>query len=340
MRFGLDDDQVEIQRTATALLEARSSLERLRENAESNKDDDGLWAELRELGWPGIAVSEEFGGQGYGLVELAVLLEQAGRTLAAVPLFSTAAAALAIESAGSDEQKERWLPGLASGESIGAVGTAIGGRSELAAGAPNAAVAVLFDEEGGARIVDLADALVETVDTIDPTRRYGSVEGPGADMPGDTDAAFDRVICALAAELTGIASRAMEITLAYVKERKQFGTPVGANQAIQHMCATMLLGTESARSAAYHAAWAADASEEKLSEAAAIAHIASVEAGRDVTSAAIQAHGGIGFTWEADPHWFFKRAQLNAQLLGGTGESRARLADIVADHLANGDLDD
>jgi alkylation response protein AidB-like acyl-CoA dehydrogenase len=94
-------------------------------------------------------------------------------------------------------------------------------------------------------------------------------------------------------------------------------------------------------SAAYHAAWAADADEEKLAEAAAVAHIASVDAGREVTQAAIQAHGGIGFTWEADPHWFYKRAQLDAQLFGGTTESRARLADAVADRLvADSDEDD
>ena len=195
-------------------------------------------------------------------------------------------------------------------------------------------MAVLFDEEGGARVVDLADALVEPIDTIDPTRSYGTVEGPGVDLPGDTDAAYDRAITALAAELTGVAARATEITVEYVKDRKQFDKPVAANQAVSHMCATMLLGTESSRSATYHAAWAADADEEKLSEAAAVAHIASVGGARDVTASAIQAHGGIGFTWEADPHWFWKRAQLGAQILGGTGESRARLADSVAERLA------
>ncbi|MCX6393992.1 MAG: acyl-CoA/acyl-ACP dehydrogenase [Solirubrobacterales bacterium] len=337
MRFGFDDDQIEIQRTATALLEARSALDRVRENAEAGTDDNGLWTELCELGWPGIAISEDFGGQGFGLVELAILLEQAGRTLPAVPLLPTATAALAIQTAGSDEQKERWLPGLATGEISGAIGVAVNGRCEVAACAPTAAVAVLFDEEGGARLVDLADALVEPVDTIDPTRRYSSIEGPGVELPGDTDAAFDRAISAMSAELTGVASRATELAVAYVKDRKQFGTPVGAYQAVAHMCAGMLLGTESSRSASYHAAWAADADESKLSEAAAVAHIASVEGARDVTSACIQAHGGIGFTWEADPHWFYKRAQLDAQLLGGTSESRARLADSIADRVGAAD---
>lgn len=337
MRFGFDDDQLEIQRTATGLLEGRSTLDRVREHAEARTEDAELWKELCELGWPGIAISEENGGQGLGVVELTILLEQAGRTLACVPLMPTAAAALAIQHAGSDAQRERWLEPLSTGEVTGAVGTAEGGRAEIAAGAPGAAVAVLFDEEGGARLVDLADALVEPVETIDPTRRYGSIEGPGDDLPGDTDGALDLARVVLAAELTGVASRATEITIAYVKDRKQFETPVGAYQAVSHMCANMYMGVESARSAAYHAAWAADASPDGLAEAASVAHIAAVQSGRDVTSSGIQAHGGIGFTWEADPHWFYKRAQVGAQLLGGTGGARARLARLVSDRLADQD---
>ena len=337
MRFGFDEDQLEIQRTATGLLEGRSTLDRVRENAEAGAEDTDLWNELCELGWPGIAVSEENGGQGLGVVELAILLEQAGRTLACVPLMPSAAAALAIQHAGSDAQRERWLAPLSTGEITGAIGTAVGGRSDLAAGAPGASVAVLFDEEGGARLVDLADALVETVESIDPTRRYGAIEGPGDDLPGDTDGALDLARVVLAAELTGVASRATEITIAYVKDRKQFDTPVGAYQAVSHTCAGMYLGVESARSAAYHAAWAADASPETIAEAASVAHIAALDAGREVTSSAIQAHGGIGFTWEADPHWFYKRAQVSAHLLGGAGSARARLSQLVTDRLVDED---
>ena len=107
------------------------------------------------------------------------------------------------------------------------------------------------------------------------------------------------------------------MTLAYVKERKQFGVPVGSFQAVSHRCAQMLLHTESARSTAYFAAWAADADPERLPEAAALAAAAAAEGGREVTASAIQAHGGIGFTWEADVHWLYKRAQLDTALLGG-----------------------
>ena len=120
------------------------------------------------------------------------------------------------------------------------------------------------------------------------------------------------------------------MTVAYVSERRQFGVPVGAFQAVGHRCAEMLLHTEGARSAAYFASWAADASPERLAEAAGLARVAAGRAGTEVTGSAIQAHGGIGFTWEADVHWLYKRAQLDAALLGGGSRARIALARLVA----------
>jgi alkylation response protein AidB-like acyl-CoA dehydrogenase len=123
------------------------------------------------------------------------------------------------------------------------------------------------------------------------------------------------------------------MTLEYVKDRKQFGVPVGSFQAVSHRCAQMLLATESLRSVAYFAAWAADADPERLPEAAALAAACAAEAGREVTASAIQAHGGIGFTWEADVHWLYKRAQLDALLLGGSAAHRVSLARMAADRV-------
>src|ERR687895_873710 len=116
MDFGLSDDQREIQRTARELLSSRANPERVREHAEAGRADDGLWKELAELGWPGIAVAEEHGGQGLGPVELAALLEELGYACATVPFLGTVLAGLAIEHAGSAEQQAQWLPRLASGE--------------------------------------------------------------------------------------------------------------------------------------------------------------------------------------------------------------------------------
>jgi alkylation response protein AidB-like acyl-CoA dehydrogenase len=181
-----------------------------------------------------------------------------------------------------------------------------------------------------ARVVARADAAAEPLDAIDPTRRYARVRGEGEPLPGDTTAAGDRAAAAIAAELVGVCQRALDMTVAYVKERKQFGVPVGAFQAVGHRCAEMLLHTEGARSAAYFAAWAADAASERLPEAAGLARAAVGDAGRAVTGSAIQAHGGIGFTWEADVHWLYKRAQLDAALLGSASRARIALARAAA----------
>jgi alkylation response protein AidB-like acyl-CoA dehydrogenase len=170
----------------------------------------------------------------------------------------------------------------------------------------------------------------EPVDAIDPTRRYGRTEAIGEPLEGDAQGALDRAAAVVAAELVGVSQRALDMTLAYVKDRKQFGVPVGSFQAVQHGCAQMLLDTESARSTTYFAAWAADAAPERLAEAAGLARAAAGEAAREVTAGAIQAHGGIGFTWEADVHWLFKRAQLDAALLGSATAARIGLARLVA----------
>jgi alkylation response protein AidB-like acyl-CoA dehydrogenase len=342
MDFGLTDDQREIQRTARELLASRANPERVREHAEAGRADDGLWKELADLGWPGIAVAEEHGGQGLGPVELAILCEELGRAVAPVPFLPTVLAATLIEHAGSVEQRERWLPGLASGELTGAVGDARDGVAGLVPGGADAAVIVLV-EDGAARAVAREDADVTPVAAIDPTRPAARVAANGGGaagretgdgLEGDVQAAVDRALAAVSAELVGVCGRALEMTVAYVKDRRQFGTPVGAYQAVSHRCAQMLLDTETARAAVSYAAWAADADPERLPEAAAMAKAAASDAGRDVTAAAIQLHGGIGFTWEADVHWLFKRAQIDAALLGGARRHRARLARIAAGRAA------
>src|SRR5215212_9220429 len=140
MDFDLSPDQKEIKRVARELLGARSPWAKVREAAEAGGYDDGLWRELAELGWPGIAVAEQHGGQGLGAVELAVLLEELGYACAATPLMSTAVVAAVVAACGSDEQRERWLPSLVAGEARGGLGT----RS-LCADPMHADVLVLLD---------------------------------------------------------------------------------------------------------------------------------------------------------------------------------------------------
>jgi alkylation response protein AidB-like acyl-CoA dehydrogenase len=336
MDFGLTDDQREIQRTARELLSERAKPERVREHAEAGTTDGELWRELSGLGWPGIALAEEHGGQGLGRIELSILCEELGRSLAPVPFLPSVLAATLIEHAGSPEQRERWLPGLASGEVKGALGSASDGTAELVIGATEACVIVLVDEDGNGRVLEPGQAEVTPVASIDPTRsaaRVSGAEDAGNALTGDVPAGIDRALVAVSSELVGVCDRTLEMTVAYVKERKQFGVPVCSYQAVSHRCAQMLLETEKARSTAAFAAWAADAEPDRLAEAAAMAKAAASDAGREVTASAIQAHGGIGFTWEADIHWLYKRAQLDAALLGGAKHHRARLAAILADHV-------
>jgi alkylation response protein AidB-like acyl-CoA dehydrogenase len=325
MDFDLNEDQREIKSVARELLGARSTWARVREAAVAGEYDEPLWREIVELGWPGIAVKEENGGQGLGIVELAVLLEELGYACAAVPFLSTAVTAAAIDRYGSDEDCERWLPGLVSGELRAGLGPV-----DLTVDASGAALAVSRHPEGETRLA--VDLVTEPLTTIDPTRRFARVGGSTSKELG----AGALVTTAIAAEVVGVCQRALEMTLDYVKERRQFGVPVGSFQAVSHRCAEMLFHTESARSAAYYAAWAADAGVGggvSLGEAAALAGAASATGGREVTASAIQAHGGIGFTWEADVHWLYKRAEVDRALLGGSSVHHAALARAAAARL-------
>ena len=338
MDFGLTDDQREIQRTARELLAERAKPERVREHAEARRSDGALWQELCELYWPGIAIAEQHGGQGLGQIELSILCEELGRSLAPVPFLPSAMAATVIQEDGSEAQRTRWLPGLSSGETIGALGaTSSDGVAELVVGGGEVDVFVLIDEDGGGRIVARAETDVTPVDAIDPTRsaaRVSFAEDAGEAIgDGGACAGLGRALVSVSSELVGVCDRALEMTVEYVKDRKQFGVPVGSYQAVSHRCAQMLLDTEKARSTAAFAAWTADAEPERLAEAAAMAKASASSAGREVTASAIQAHGGIGFTWEADVHWLYKRAQLDAALLGGGKRHRSALAGILADRV-------
>jgi alkylation response protein AidB-like acyl-CoA dehydrogenase len=328
VNFGLNDEQLEIQSTAREFLAARFKPERVRELAESRSYDDETWREIAELGWPGIAVAEADGGQGLGMVELVLLAEQSGYALAPTPLMSTWNAALFL-SEGSDEQRERWLPGLASGEIRCAA--ALGPReTEVVADAEGAAVLVLSGGEGEARLVEPGAATVEPLDLVDTTRRYFTVTADdGEPLPGDVGAAADRALVVLAAELVGVAQRALEMAVDYAREREQFGRPIGAYQAVSHRCAQMLYDVEESRSLTYYAAWCAGSEPESLPLAASMAKARASDAARAVAGAALQVFGGIGFTWEHEIHYLLKRARVSAELLGTARQHRERVASLV-----------
>jgi len=328
MHFDLNDEQQEIKRTAHEFLASRFKPEKVRELADADSYDDGLWREISELGWPGIAIAEDDGGQGLGMVELSALLEESGYVCAPSPLLGTSGAALVISAAGSDEQRSEWLPKLASGEATGSFGGFADGQSTLFCDLPTADVVVTFDAEG-ALLAPTSEVDFERFAAIDSTRSYGLVsDAAGERLPGDVDAGRDRLAVAIAGELTGIAQRTLEMATDYARERQQFGRPIGAYQAASHRIAGMLLATEESRSLTYYAAWTADAEPETLPMAAAMAGARSADAGWEVPASALQVLGGIGFTWEHDLQFWLKRGRVAGRMLGSPRDHRERVADL------------
>jgi alkylation response protein AidB-like acyl-CoA dehydrogenase len=362
--FDLTDEQQAIKSTAHDFLASRFKSERVREIAESEDGfDAGAWKEMAELGWTGLALPEEWGGQGLGIVELAVLFEEMGYALAPSPLLSNTIAGLALSLCGSDEQRERYLRPLAEGELRGVPalwdagepavpgnfampaeadgdGVVLNGEKVLVLDAGSADFFLVATADGKRHLVDAGAEGVTVVPeaSIDLTRRLSSVRFDGvrvvaADtLPGeeaDYYPVFFRACVALAAESAGIAQRSLEMAVEYAKDRQQFGRPIGAYQAVSHRCAQMLLETENARSAAYGAAWAADSEPESLPLAASMAKAYASDAGWRVPNASIQVHGGIGFTWEHDLHFFLKRGRGNAAIFGDAKWHRERVAEAV-----------
>jgi alkylation response protein AidB-like acyl-CoA dehydrogenase len=359
--FDLTDEQQAIKSTAHDFLAARYKSERIRELAQSELGfEQADWEEMAELGWTGLALPEQWGGQGLGIVDLAVLFEEMGYALAPSPLFSTTIAGLALALCGSDDQRERFLRPLAEGKLRGTPalwdagapalvgsfamearadgeGIVLDGEKVLVMDAAAADFFLVATSDGRRHLVEreAEGVSVAPSTSIDLTRRLYSVSfdgvrvAPSETLPArgeDYYGVFFRLCVALAAESTGIAQRTMEMAVSYAKDRQQFGRPIGSYQAVSHRCAQMLLETENSRSAVYGAAWAADADPESLPKAASMAKAYSSDAGWRVPDASIQVHGGIGFTWEHDLHFFLKRGKANASMFGDARWHRERVA--------------
>jgi alkylation response protein AidB-like acyl-CoA dehydrogenase len=297
MNFDLSEDQREIKRTARELLAARFPLSEVRRLALEDERGwtDAQWNEMVDLGWLDIAE--------LGTVEMIVVAEELGYALAPTPLQST------------------WAAGLLGAELDGGRGAVVIDGLSADAGTAD----VLVDWDGAV----ITGASVEPVRALDPTRRWFRVTGGdnSAHPPGgDVERGRGQAAVMNAAESVGVATRAMEMAVEYAKERKQFDRPIGSYQAVSHACAQMLLEVEGARSAVYWAAWALDHEPETAPLAVACAKAYAGDAGRRVPRAALQVHGGIGFTWEHDLHFFLKRGEANAHAYGGAAEHRDRVA--------------
>lgn len=351
MDYDLSEDQIALRDGARELLDGVSDTTAVRRVVDAGTGtSDAIWAAMVEQGWLGVAVAEERGGLGFGTVELAVMLEEIGRHATPVPFAPTVLALDALDRAGRPADVER----LISGDVVGAVAwsaradavraTAAGadwrldGRADPAVAASQASVLVVAAEapDGPALFrVDLESVGRPPAESaMDRTRQIAWVDlsGAPAERIGDAEAVtalVDRGAVFAAAEMLGGADRVLEMTVAYAKDREQFGRPIGSFQALKHRCADMLVDVEGMRSTVYWAAWCIGADDDERSVAASTAKIWSSDASRRVMASALQVHGGIGFTWEHDLHFFLKRAQLDQRTFGSAAWHRERLAALL-----------
>lgn len=369
MNFAFNEEQEELRRTVRQFLEAKSPESAVREQMDTEAGyDAAVWSQMGDqLGLQGLVVPEEFGGSGYGYIELVVILEEMGRALLCAPFFSTVVlAANTLVHAGDEAAKADYLPGIASGATIATLAfTEENGRWDEAGitatatkdgdawaitgtklyvldGHTASLLIVAARTDAGVSLFAVdgdASGLTRTaLSTMDQTRKQAKVvldATPGrlVGTDGQGWATLERVLdlaaVALAAEQVGGAQMCLDMAVQYAKDRVQFGRPIGSFQAIKHKCADMLLEVESAKSAAYYAGWAASELNDELPSVASLAKAYCSEAYFHAAAENIQIHGGIGFTWEHPAHLYFKRAKSSELLFGDPTYHRELLAQRI-----------
>jgi alkylation response protein AidB-like acyl-CoA dehydrogenase len=364
VNFEFSAEQVQLREQVRRFLDQHSSSAAVRAVLDGpDPYDAGLWQGLAGMGLLGIVIPEAYGGLGLTYLELCVVAEELGRSLAPVPFSSTVyLAGEFLLAAGSEAQKRAWLPKIAGGEAIGCfalvegpgpigpsgVGARVaGGRLDgvkipVADGdvADFAVVAAQAAEGLSLFLVDLNGAGVTRtqVATIDPSRSHARIdfEGAAAEPLGTAgggwpivEAVFDKAAVLTAFEQLGGADRALEMAVAYARERMAFGRPIGSFQAIKHMLADMYVSAALARSNCYYGAWALSTGAGELRQAAATARVSATQAYQHCARNDIQVHGGMGFTWDVDCHLHYRRSNLLALGLGSLSQWEDRLVESL-----------
>jgi alkylation response protein AidB-like acyl-CoA dehydrogenase len=369
VNFDYTEDQKALKEEARRFLTAVSPLTMARSVLENPGDgyDNALWGRIVEQGWCGATIPECYGGLGLGYVELCALAEELGRAVAPVPFASSIYFfAEALLLAGSEEQKTGLLTQIASGELIGTLAVSEGpgalteGRiaAKVSGGklsgiklpvvdgmASGRAVVLAHGNAGlGLYLVDLAGVGVtrESVSTIDPTRGSARIvfDGAPAEPLGEAGKGMellgrvqDRGAILLAFEQLGGADRCLEMARDYALERYAFGRPIASYQAIKHKLADVFVKNEVARANAYYGAWALSTDAPELPVAAAAARVAGCAAYWMAAKEMIQTYGGIGVTWEADCHFFYRRARHLGLVIGAPRDWKRRLADRLEERV-------
>lgn len=367
MDFEFSAEQQQLKEQARRYLADKCPTTAVRAILEGSEPfDRALWQGLGEMGFLGAAIPEEYGGLGLGYLELCVIAEELGRALAPVPVSSSIfLVAEILKAAGSEEQKQKWLPKLASGEVIGTLasveatgsvrpsnvalavkaGTLTGAKSPVLDG-DIADIAIVLarhapgkDAQGlSLYLVDLNQSSIErtVLDTIDPSRSQAKItfNGAAAELVGAAgdgwrlyEEALDRAAILTGFEQIGGADKALEMGRDYALQRFAFGRAIGSFQAIKHMLADMYVSATLARSNGYFGAYALSTGSADLAEAAATMRVSSTKAFQHCAKNNIQVHGGMGFTWAMDCHLYYRRSNLLAVSLGGLNEWEDKLID-------------
>jgi alkylation response protein AidB-like acyl-CoA dehydrogenase len=366
MDFGLSEEQQQLKESARAFLSGECPTTFVRK---AMATDDGypreLYEQIAKLGWTGLIVPEEFGGAGLGMLDMAMILEEAG--YAAMPgpfLFSSVLAASALKLGGSEQLNSKWLTALAEGKAVGTVAIvetagSIDSRDintiAMKGGAgwhldgvkmfvPYANVADFMvvagkhDSDIFLFVVDTRSpgVTIRSLKNLDLTRRVSSVElkhvpaerlGPSSDLFAKL---IDIAAIAVAADSLGGTERALEMAVDYSKVREQFGKPIGSFQALKHAAAEIVADVEPARAMLWYAAYALDTGAADASRTASMAKARLCDIYSRGTDRAVLMHGGIGFTWEHDMHLWFKRARFNESYFGSPAFHRERVAALGA----------
>ena len=367
MDFEFSAEQQQLKEQARRYLADKCPTTAVRAILEGSEPfDRSLWQGLGEMGFLGAAIPEEYGGLGLGYLELCVIAEELGRALAPVPVSSSIfLVAEILKAAGSEEQKQRWLPRLASGEVIGTLASveatgsvrpsnvALSAKGRTLTGAKSpvldgdiADIAIVLarhapgkDAQGlSLYLVDLNQSGIErtVLDTIDPTRSQAKIafKDAAAELVGAAgdgwrlyEEALDRAAILTGFEQIGGADKALEMGRDYALQRFAFGRAIGSFQAIKHMLADMYVSATLARSNGYFGAYALSTGSADLAEAAATMRVSSTKAFQHCAKNNIQVHGGMGFTWAMDCHLYYRRSNLLAVSLGGLNEWEDKLID-------------
>jgi alkylation response protein AidB-like acyl-CoA dehydrogenase len=321
MGIAISEAHRELEQVADSFLRSCGARKANRALLEAPETMPPFWDELVNLGWLGLHIPEDFGGSGYGLEELVVVVDVLGRHVAPGPFVPTVAASATISACAAKELQTQWLPGLTDGSVTGAVG--FGGDLTVADGTASGTIPVVLGGGLAQQFVviagddvlvfdrDAAGVTVTVPENLDRARRAATVTLAGTPvevLPGEAKAAQAIARTIFGAEAAGGARECVDMASAYAKERQQFGRPIGMFQAVKHHCANMLVECELATAAVWDAARAAGGDLDQFELAAGVAGVLAFPAFIGNAGLNVQVHGGIGFTWEHDAHLLLRRA--------------------------------